>query len=160
MSAMTAFLKVLYYAYTIFIPAIISLVLYLALTFAILPVIRRYRHKYNQYLPLNTISDRTSTLRQRVGAALMSFLLPSSWRRNQHRTVVDGSTTTDAQEDELFSEDEGEGMVGFEIDQRRREALERRRSESGDEGRRLSRDLEEGFKDDSDEEDQAEQHRK
>lgn len=44
-------------------------------------------------------------------------------------------------------------MVGFDIDERRREALEQRRSMVGDEDRRLSRDLEEGFKDDSDDED-------
>lgn len=55
-------------------------------------------------------------------------------------------------DDELFDDEEGEGMVGFDIDERRREALERRRSAVGDEDRRLSRDLEEGFKDDSDDE--------
>ena len=46
--------------------------------------------------------------------------------------------------------------MGFEIDQRRREALERRRSDVGEQDRRLSRDLEEGFRDDSsDEEEEA-----
>ncbi|KAI9657913.1 MAG: hypothetical protein M1821_002570 [Bathelium mastoideum] len=152
MSGFTTVLK------TIFIPAVISLVLYLSFTYAILPFIRRYRHKYNQYLPLHTISDRTSSFRQRVSDALMSFLLPSSWRRNQHRTVVDGSSPNQ-QEEELFDEEEGEGMVGFDIDQRRREALDRRRSGGSEEQRRLSRDLEEGFKDDSDEDQEAQSSR-
>ena len=67
--------------------------------------------------------------------------------------VVDGSSPNQ-QEEEVFDEEEGEGMVGFEIDQRRREALDRRRS-GGEEQRRLSRDLEEGFKDDSDEDSEA-----
>ncbi|KAF2238300.1 hypothetical protein EV356DRAFT_564020 [Viridothelium virens] len=148
MAGLTAVLK------TVFIPAVISLALYLSLTYAILPFIRRYRHKYNQYLPLNTISDRTSSFRQRLSDALMSFLLPSSWRRGRHRTVVDGSSPNQPEE-ELFDEEEGEGMVGFEIDQRRREALDQGRSGGGEEQRRLSRDLEEGFKDDSDEEQEA-----
>ena len=50
-------------------------------------------------------------------------------------------------------------MVGFEIDQRRREALDRRRSGGEEEQRRLSRDLEEGFKDESDEEQEAQSPR-
>jgi hypothetical protein len=43
-------------------------------------------------------------------------------------------------------------MVGFEIDSARREALDRRRSDGLEEDRRLSRELEEGFRDDSEDE--------
>jgi len=52
-----------------------------------------------------------------------------------------------------FDEDEGEEL--FEVDDNRREALslDARRGRD-DDGRRLSRDLEEGFKDDSDEEEE------
>jgi len=54
-----------------------------------------------------------------------------------------------------FDEDEGEEL--FEVDDNRREALslDARRGRD-DNGRRLSRDLEEGFKDDSDEDDDIE----
>lgn len=69
---------------------------------------------------------------------------------------MDGSYGAEHNEDELFDEEEGEGMVGFDIDERRREALERRRSSVGDEDRRLSRELEEGFKDDSDDDEEME----
>lgn len=63
-------------------------------------------------------------------------------------------------EEELFDDEEGEGMVGFDpIDERRREALEQRRSMVGDEDRRLSRELEEGFKDDSDDEPEDDRRR-
>ena len=50
-----------------------------------------------------------------------------------------------------FDENEGEEL--FDVDERRREALslDARRGRD-DDGRRLSRDLEEGFKDDSDDE--------
>ena len=49
-------------------------------------------------------------------------------------------------------------MVGFDIDEAGREALERdgMRNSGIDGERRLSRDLEEGFRDDSDEENQEE----
>lgn len=43
-------------------------------------------------------------------------------------------------------------MVGFEIDEARREALDRRRSDGLEVDRRLSRELEEGFRDDSEDE--------
>ena len=51
-----------------------------------------------------------------------------------------------------FDEDEGEEL--FEVDDNRREALslDARRGRD-DDGRRLSRDLEEGFRDDSEDED-------
>ena len=67
--------------------------------------------------------------------------------------MVDGRYTDGEGEGSLFDEEEGEGMVGFDIDPARREALDRRRNERSDEERRLSRELEEGFRDDSDDED-------
>lgn len=70
---------------------------------------------------------------------------------------MDGSS---AHDDELFDDEEGEGMVGFEpFDERGREALERRRSGVGEE-RRVGRELEVVFKDDSDEEDGDEEARR
>lgn len=51
-----------------------------------------------------------------------------------------------------FDDDEGEELSGF--DENRREALSLDASRGrDDDGRRLSRDLEEGFKDDSDDSD-------
>ena len=92
-----------------------------------------------------TVSWRTS-----MSDALFNLFVPSRWSRSR-RQVVDGSG--EHNEDELFDDEEGEGLVGFDpIDVRRREALERRRSIMGEDDRRLSRDLEEGFKDDSDDE--------
>lgn len=46
-------------------------------------------------------------------------------------------------------------MVGMDMDARRREALERRRSEPPETQGRLSRELEEGFMDESDEEEET-----
>jgi hypothetical protein len=52
-----------------------------------------------------------------------------------------------------IDDEEGEILVGMDMDAARREALERRRGSVGEAEGRLSRDLEEGFMDDSDEED-------
>ncbi|OCL14220.1 hypothetical protein AOQ84DRAFT_435833 [Glonium stellatum] len=152
MSGFFGFLK------TIFIPALAALIVYLLLNYVILPFVRRHRHRYNQYLPVRSgfesISSGTTSLRHRISDALYALFVPTSWR-HRHRAVVDGSYGAEHNEDELFDEEEGEGMVGFDIDERRREALERRRSSVGDDDRRLSRELEEGFKDDSDDEEEV-----
>ena len=67
----------------------------------------------------------------------------------------------DGEEDELFDDEEGEGMVGFDpIDERRREALDQRRSMMGNEQRRLGRELEEGFRDDSEDEGDGDERRR
>lgn len=54
------------------------------------------------------------------------------------------------EEDVVFGDEEGENMVGVSVGGDRRKILER--SDIPDVHERLSRDLEEGFRDDSDEE--------
>lgn len=79
----------------------------------------------------------------------MQCLLPSSWRR----PPIDG------QDDESdLDDEEGEGMIGFHMDPSRRAALERQRG-TGESDGRLSRELEEGFRDDSDDEHIDARHR-
>ncbi|KAH7125569.1 hypothetical protein B0J11DRAFT_309209 [Dendryphion nanum] len=147
MSGFTHFLK------TIFIPLILAGTLYLLLAHLLLPLFRRHRSRYTHYLPvsLSPQSPSTTSFRSRVSSALSNLFLPRSWHQRQHHTI-DGSTP----EDELFDDEEGEGMVGFDpISERRREALEQRRSMGGMDGAgdagRLGRELEEGFRDESDE---------
>lgn len=135
---------------TIFVPALISLILYVAFTYAIIPFYRQHRQRYSHYLPLNAISTRTSSFRERASDALMNFLLPTSWRREPR--AFNGRYPGDDSDDGLFDDAEGEGMVGFDIDESRRQAIQRTGSGGPEEDRRLSRDLEEGFKDDSDDE--------
>jgi hypothetical protein len=121
------------------VPLFLAAILYVALALVILPFVRRHRSRYAQYLPM----PAAPTWRTTLSDALYNLFVPSTWTRN--REVVQ-------HEDELFDDDEGEGMVGFEpVDQGRREALEQRRSIMEEE-RRLGRELEEGFKDDSDDE--------
>ncbi|KAE8450146.1 hypothetical protein EG329_006927 [Mollisiaceae sp. DMI_Dod_QoI] len=135
---------------TLIIPALISLILYLIISYAVVPIWKRYRGRYSTYLPLDRISTETTSLRQRIQAALVSRLIPSTWRRDfggERYTVSaqDGSGSD-------FDDEDGEEL--YEVDDGRREALslDARRGRDLD-SRRLSRDLEEGFKDDSDEDD-------
>lgn len=134
-------------AKTLLIPAVISLALYLLLSFLIVPFFRRYHQRYSQYLPLQAISAHTLSLRDRIADAVMRFFLPSAWRRQ-----------TDAQHDNIsIFDEEGEIMVGMDMDPSRREALERRR-DTADASSRLSRDLEQGFMDDSDDDEDDQGH--
>lgn len=79
---------------------------------------------------------------------LTRYLLPSSWRPSLSGRFTAGGG--DDGSDQGFDDEDGEEL--FEVDDNRREALslDARRGDDG-EGR-LSRDLEEGFRDDSDDE--------
>ncbi|KAJ5936495.1 hypothetical protein N7454_005130 [Penicillium verhagenii] len=130
-------------AKTILVPASIALSVYLLFSFLIIPFFRRYHQRYSQYLPLHTISAHTLSVRDRMADAVMRCFLPSSWRRGAH---LDDHDNID------IDDDEGELMVGMGMDAARREALERHRSAATEPQPRLSRELEEGFMDDSDSE--------
>jgi hypothetical protein len=134
------------------VPAIISLILYLIISYLLVPIWKRYRGRYSNYLPLDTISTQTTSWRQKIQSALIGLLIPSRWQEhfNQNRYTV---SAEDGGSD--FDENEGEEL--YDVDERRREALslDARRGRD-DDGRRLSRDLEEGFKDDSDDENERE----
>ncbi|PMD28561.1 hypothetical protein NA56DRAFT_667063 [Hyaloscypha hepaticicola] len=134
---------------TLVIPALISLILYLLISYALVPIWKRYRGRYSQYLPLDTIASQSVSWRQRIKNALIRHLLPSTWRTDFGRDgyAVNGQDSSD------FDEEEGEEL--YEVDDNRREALslDVRRGRNED-GSRLSRDLEEVFKDDSEDEDE------
>ncbi|KAF2840442.1 hypothetical protein M501DRAFT_1056767 [Patellaria atrata CBS 101060] len=139
---------------TLLLPALFSLVIYLLLQYVILPFYRRHRMR-SSYLPLNSVSFRTNrltnTLSSRFRAALTSLFISRRYREE----LVDEDTNS------LFDSEDGEDMVGFEVDEERREALEHRRSRGWGEGeRRLSRELEEGFRDDSSESGEEQEERR
>jgi hypothetical protein len=132
---------------TILLPALIASILYLLLSVVLIPLWQRYRGRYSRYLPLEAISAQTSTIRERVQDAVGRWILPSRWRQNFDASRFAVNATVSEHE---FDEDDGEEL--YELDGNRREALSldaRRRQEV--DGARLSRDLEEGFADDSDE---------
>ena len=107
-------------------------------TYVLLPLYRRYRQRYSQYLPIDRISDRisdrTSGFRYRVQTAIASMMMPSMWRRN--RVVI-----AEANSEDGFESEEGEelGDVGDDWD-RDRELPTEPGHERPDLERRLSRE--------------------
>lgn len=75
----------------------------------------------------------------------MRVFLPSTWRCRR------GGNDDQRDNISIFDE-EGEIMVGMNMDSARRQTLERRQNNPAELEGRLSRDLEEGFMDDSDDE--------
>ncbi|KAK0635326.1 hypothetical protein B0T17DRAFT_502878 [Bombardia bombarda] len=135
---------------TLVVPALISLILFLASTYVFIPLWQRYRNRYSQYLPLETISSQTSSIRARVQGFFGRLLVPSSWRQRLQDRLVVAERGSDAG----YDSDEGEELG--DVDESTRSVLTPGRNVAIDSARRLSRDLEEGFRDDSDEEDEEE----
>ncbi|KAG7289021.1 hypothetical protein NEMBOFW57_005382 [Staphylotrichum longicolle] len=134
---------------TLIVPALISLLLFLVSTFVLLPLWRRYRERYSQYLPLETISNQTQSLRGRVQGAIVRFMAPSAWRAR----ASDGVVVADRNS---FDSEDGEEL-GTVDETAARTVVDQQRGSAIDSQRRLSRDLEEGFMDDSD--DETDRHR-
>ncbi|KAI8951493.1 hypothetical protein F4801DRAFT_290708 [Xylaria longipes] len=134
---------------TLLIPAVISLLLFLLLSYLILPLWRYYRNRYGQYLPLDTISTQTTSLRIRIQDAIARWISSTSrWRlRNRDRVAV-----ADDESDVGFSSEEGEELNDVDEDRRHALSLDTHHQHTNS-NRRLSRDLEEGFRDDSDDDD-------
>lgn len=165
----------------------ISAILYLLAFHVFLPLYRRHRARYSQYLPLQTPglpdSLHPSSLRDRLSSIFLRLFLPSTWsfRDRFRRSGAGGRRESVLSADgELFDEESGEAMVGFDVQERRRrrDGMERQVSDmnaatrtvsrSGGVGRggfattvasdrRLSRELEEGFRDESSEDEGDEQ---
>lgn len=116
-----------------------------------MPLYHNHYARYSQYLPLDTLSSRTSSFRSRIASTLGRYLLPSHmrWRSElgDHRGSLD---------DLYFGEEEGESMVGFDVNRRERSVRGGRvvSAVEIDSQRRLSRDLEGGFMDSGDDEEE------
>lgn len=118
---------------TLIVPAVISLILFLTTTFVLVPLWQRYRNRYSQYLPLDTISTQTLSLRSRIQEALVRFLAPSAWRAR----VADRIAVA---ERGSFDSEEGEELGDVDEPLSRR-VLDRERGIPIDSQRRLSREL-------------------
>ncbi|TFB04002.1 hypothetical protein CCMA1212_003950 [Trichoderma ghanense] len=125
---------------TLVIPAVISLILFLVLTFVVVPVWRRYRSRYSQYLPLDAISEHTTSLRYRITGRLLRIAsLPFTWRRD--RQVASGQAGGGGGGGGLSDRDLEEGEELEDIDDDIAQVLEAiARSRRPDNTRRLSRE--------------------
>ncbi|KAK3698990.1 hypothetical protein LTR37_016681 [Vermiconidia calcicola] len=144
-------------------PALVAAALYVLGAYVILPLYRAHHARYAQYIPLDAISQRTSGFRTRLQHSVSRFLMPRymHWRHDMSTEQEDWDGSRSSQSSggdaDLFPEEEGERMIGFDVG--RRERLPVRRAGGFVEGeveidtqRRLSRELEEGFKDESESE--------
>lgn len=178
MSAVSSVVK------TLLLPALLAAAIYVLTSFVLVPLFqrwRRYRNRYNQYLPVGASSSSSSSFNSsspwsrlaNVGN-LIGQLMPErfkDWLSDKvvgavgtiNRRVVDGSSPLVDEESGADLGDDEE-MNSFDEERERlrgrREALSLsiqrgRRNEGGHDGsseRRLSRELEEGFRDDSSDE--------
>jgi hypothetical protein len=78
---------------TLAIPAVISLILFLLSTHVLIPFYRRYHARYAQYLPLDTISHQTSSLRERITHWIAA-------RHQRFMVVGGGSSAIDDDDDD------------------------------------------------------------
>lgn len=108
-------------------------------------------------MPVDTISSAGVAVRTKLITGITS-LITFAFRRT--RPVADGSSNRRGSfgvEDEAFGEEEGESMIGFDVTRTER-SVRGGNVDAMHSDRRLSRDLEEGFRDDS-EEDSADDRR-
>lgn len=164
------------------VPALIALALYLVLHFALVPLYRRHRARYSQYLPVHTqnplssLSTSTSGLRARISATLLLLLVPPRWAEWRYARQAGGRVHNAADDDDNTDDEEMGEDLEFDMEQHlaHDDARERRRRDGlslsidargrGSHGhdtasdRRLSRELEEGFADSSDDEEPDRHH--
>ncbi|KAL9533354.1 hypothetical protein SMMN14_02282 [Sphaerulina musiva] len=94
----------------LFLPACIAAALYGTISYIIIPLIRNYRERYSQYLPLDTVNRHTEGLRDRISDLVLRLVIP------RRQTVFDASGSRRGSRSgsgDLFSEEEGERMAGF-----------------------------------------------
>ncbi|CAK7224372.1 hypothetical protein SCUCBS95973_005494 [Sporothrix curviconia] len=79
---------------TLFLPAFAALAVFILFTFIIVPVWQHYRNRYSHYLPIDTLSNQTLSLRDRMQSSLSHFFsraaTTTSWR---DRVAANGGDT-------------------------------------------------------------------
>ncbi|CAI4213790.1 unnamed protein product [Parascedosporium putredinis] len=153
------------------IPAVISLILFVTGRYVLVPMWRTYRQRYSQYLPLDSLSNHTVSLRQRLQGAYSGMLAPTWRRRFRARIVVGGGrdddddddvennnngrrgADRDADDSDEYTSEEGEELADVDVESWSSAARTGGRTDVASSDRRLSRDLEEGFMSDSDDDD-------
>ena len=105
-----------------------------------MPAWRRYRARYAQYLPIDSISQHTSGLRSRITSRLTGLFVPWSWRREvAHGGDGDVVFASGRPSAESAVTEEGEELD--EVDEDMLRAIERhRQTYRQDHERRLSRE--------------------
>lgn len=91
-------------------PAIIAVVLYALLAYAIVPLVKRHRERYSQYVPLDSISRGTHNLRDRISSTITAWVVP------QRHLVFDAANSqrgSGSDDDFVF---DGDQLAGFDVE--------------------------------------------
>ncbi|KAM0343693.1 hypothetical protein ACHAPU_008284 [Fusarium lateritium] len=115
---------------TLVVPAVISLLLFILFTYVLIPFWRRYA-RYSQYLPLDTLSSQTSSLRQRITSRV------ATWRSNRGVAFASDDGSDDGLDDD--DDDDGEELGNVDEDTWRQMEADTRAARP-DNTRRLSRE--------------------
>ena len=102
----------------LFLPAIIAGAIYGILAYIVVPLYQQHYARYSQYLPLSAISSRTTSFRHTVGSVFSRLILPASMRWRAE--VTDARRGSSSGDEFYFGEEEGESMVGFDVERRER----------------------------------------
>ncbi|TLS26987.1 hypothetical protein PpBr36_04539 [Pyricularia pennisetigena] len=89
---------------SLIVPAVIALLLFLLISYVVVPIWQRYQNRYSQYIPLDSITDRTSSIRHRLQGSIARYLNPSSWRSEHDAIVMGGASREDISEEDYDSE--------------------------------------------------------
>ncbi|EPE07171.1 hypothetical protein F503_07822 [Ophiostoma piceae UAMH 11346] len=164
---------------TVFIPALIALLLFLFLNYAIVPAWRLYRSRYGHYVPVEQLSSQTVSLGYRMHVAIGNFFsrastATSNWR-GRGQSGSSGNSTSgrglgsriramlgrrpsreySEMDDDLLSDD------GEELGTIRAPGADQPLGQPpAYDARRLSRELEQGFMDDSESESDDDQRQR
>ena len=103
---------------TLIVPAIISLVLFLTITYVLLPFYRRYRARYAQYIPIESLQSHTDSLRARLAHPAAAW---RSWRAAWLQQVRDGREDSIRDIDVEDGEETGEELG--DVNEQLRQAL-------------------------------------
>lgn len=119
---------------TLIVPAIISLILFLVLTYGLLPLWRRYRNRYSNYLPVESVDSATAL--HRLRRFLKRIFLPERYRLSDHERLI-----LSLRPEEGEGEGEGEELGAVTDEQRMAATREEVRGpDRPDDTRRLSRE--------------------
>ncbi|CZT18849.1 uncharacterized protein RCC_04694 [Ramularia collo-cygni] len=94
----------------VFIPAMIAVILYALLAFVIMPMHKRHRERYAQYMPLDSISRGTNSLRDRISSTITAWVVP---RRHLVFDAADSRRGSASGDDFVYDGDE---LAGFDVD--------------------------------------------
>ncbi|QIX01462.1 hypothetical protein AMS68_006979 [Peltaster fructicola] len=130
-------------------PALIAAFIFILITFVIVPLVRRHRERYSQYASVEPWVGTPTSASSQVLMNIADFFHRVAERRRRRRAAVAANGTSQDADDVAFGEEEGESMVGFDLSHRERSVRGGNVEVHSD--ARLSRDLEEGFRDDSEE---------